>query len=197
MITRLMLFVIMAMTVGCAAKGTSVVLLENPDGTLGQVLVSNDIGQQTLDGARQSTSATATQAPKEPRVLEQQEIERDFGQALQSLPEAPLSFLLYFETGTSILTHESQQMPARILEAIAGRRSNDIRVIGHSDRVGAMDVNARLSLERAMTVRDTLIRAGVDERMIQVFSHGEGNPLIPTADEVPEPLNRRVEVLVR
>ena len=55
----------------------------------------------------------------------------------------------------------------------------------------------RLSLQRAILVRDYLVGEDVDASIIQVDSHGEGNPLFPTADEVPEPRNRRVEVLVR
>ncbi len=39
--------------------------------------------------------------------------------------------------------------------------------------------------------------AGVDPKGIRTTSHGEGNPLIPTKDNVAEPRNRRVEVIVR
>ena len=46
-------------------------------------------------------------------------------------------------------------------------------------------------------MRDILIGLGVGPDIIRIFSHGEGNPLIPTPDDVPEPRNRRVEVLVR
>jgi outer membrane protein OmpA-like peptidoglycan-associated protein len=46
-------------------------------------------------------------------------------------------------------------------------------------------------------VRDLLVAEGIDPAMIQVTSHGEENPLVPTEDEVAEPRNRRVEVTVR
>jgi outer membrane protein OmpA-like peptidoglycan-associated protein len=54
-----------------------------------------------------------------------------------------------------------------------------------------------LSTERARHVRDQLVEKGVDAELISVTSHGEDNPLIPTPDEVAEPKNRRVEVVVR
>jgi outer membrane protein OmpA-like peptidoglycan-associated protein len=52
-------------------------------------------------------------------------------------------------------------------------------------------------MERAEAMRMILENLGVAKDIIQVSSHGEGNPLVPTEDEVSEPRNRRVEVLVR
>ena len=46
-------------------------------------------------------------------------------------------------------------------------------------------------------VRDYLIGRGLDPALIEVDSHGEANPLIPTSDGVADPRNRRVEVFVR
>jgi outer membrane protein OmpA-like peptidoglycan-associated protein len=42
-----------------------------------------------------------------------------------------------------------------------------------------------------------LLQEGIAPALLEVTSHGEANPLVPTADEVPEPRNRRVEVMVR
>ena len=52
-------------------------------------------------------------------------------------------------------------------------------------------------LLRAEKVAKALVSIGIPEEAISVSSHGEGNPLVPTEDEVPEPKNRRVEVFVR
>jgi outer membrane protein OmpA-like peptidoglycan-associated protein len=38
---------------------------------------------------------------------------------------------------------------------------------------------------------------GIKAKEIMVSSYGEAKPLVYTEDEVAEPLNRRVEVLVR
>jgi outer membrane protein OmpA-like peptidoglycan-associated protein len=54
-----------------------------------------------------------------------------------------------------------------------------------------------LSRRRAEKVRDLLIAANIAPAVIRVAFHGEGNPLIQTVDNVPEPRNRRVEVIVR
>lgn len=183
---------------GCAAKGTTVVLIEDPDGTVGQVTVRNHGGAQTLDAVRQSTTAAApSKAPEPVRVADQDEIDTTYGRALRALPEPVETFILYFRTGTSDLTPESRPVPARILASIARRGSTDVRVYGHSDRVGTSETNQRLSMERAEAMSAILVDMGVAKDIIRTSYHGEGNPLVPTEDEVPEPRNRRVEVLVR
>lgn len=195
---RALLLVLCLTFAGCAAKGTMVVLIEDPDGSVGQVEVSTAAGAQRLSTAGQSTSVKdSSTAPGPLRTLDQATIEKDFGQALQARPQPPETFLLYFEYGRTELTAESKPDPATILETILRRNSHDVRINGHSDTVGTREDNARLSLERAKGARDILVNKGVDPSIIQIFSHGEGNPLIPTPDETPEPRNRRVEVLVR
>lgn len=193
----LLLLFCLALT-SCAAKGTTVVLIEDPDGSVGQVTVGTKAGKQTLDAARQSTTAkTPATLPSPVRVADQAEIEAMYGRALRALPEPVETFVLYFEAGTSDLTPESQPVPARILAAIARRRSTDVRVYGHSDRVGTPEINQRLSMARAEAMYAILVDLGVAKDIIRTAYHGEGNPLVPTKDEVPEPRNRRVEVLVR
>jgi len=42
-----------------------------------------------------------------------------------------------------------------------------------------------------------LIEVGLDASLIETTSHGEADLLVPTADNVAEPRNRRVEITVR
>lgn len=196
--TRAIMLLFLLALAGCAAKGTNVVLIEDPDGNVGQVTVSTPSGEQTLSKARQSTkAATSSKAPDSVRVVDQAEIDDTYGRVLMALPEPVETFVLYFETGTSNLTPESSPVPEQVLATIVRRHSTDVRVHGHSDRVGTPEINQRLSLARAETMRAILVNMGVAENIIRTSSHGEGNPLVQTADEVSEPRNRRVEVLVR
>ena len=70
-------------------------------------------------------------------------------------------------------------------------------MIGHTDSSGDEEFNMALSRRRAESVRDLLVAAGFTPAVIRTTFHGEGNPLIQTADNVHEPINRRVEVIVR
>ena len=73
----------------------------------------------------------------------------------------------------------------------------DVLVIGHTDTTGSPASNFELGLKRATTVRNILVEAGLDPAFIELISHGEEELLVPTADEVAEPRNRRVEIAVR
>ncbi|MDY0225281.1 MAG: OmpA family protein [Desulfomicrobium apsheronum] len=198
MIVRTLLLILCLAFSGCATKGTTVVLLEDPDGSVGQIEVSTPAGTQQLSAAGHSTRVSdASASPSALRTLDQKKIEQEYGQVLQAMPSPPENFLLYFEYGKAELTAESKPVPSLIIEAINRRNSRDVRVNGHSDTIGQREDNARLSLERAERARDILVGQGIDPSIMKVFSHGEGNLLIPTADDTPEPRNRRVEVLVR
>ena len=48
-----------------------------------------------------------------------------------------------------------------------------------------------------MAVGALLAAEGIDPGALEITSHGEANPLVPTGDNVSEPRNRRVEVTVR
>jgi outer membrane protein OmpA-like peptidoglycan-associated protein len=63
--------------------------------------------------------------------------------------------------------------------------------------MGTPPANVELGLKRAMMVRALLVDAGLAPATIEVTSHGEGDLLVRTADDVPEPRNRRVEISVK
>lgn len=184
-------------TAGCAKKNTFV-LLPDPDGTLGEITVRTDKGTQVINQAQYAVQVTSTEEPPSPpKKMDADTIEKKFGMALAADPGAPVTFNLYFKRGTDQLTSDSEARIPDILATIVSRKSKDISVVGHTDRVGAEDVNLRLSKDRARTLKDLLVSRGVDPDIIFVTAHGETDLLIPTADGVPEPRNRRVEVTIR
>jgi outer membrane protein OmpA-like peptidoglycan-associated protein len=63
--------------------------------------------------------------------------------------------------------------------------------------MGEAKQNVALGLKRATMVRSILIQAGLPPTTIDVTSHGEGDLLVQTRNNVPEPRNRRVEITVR
>jgi outer membrane protein OmpA-like peptidoglycan-associated protein len=84
-----------------------------------------------------------------------------------------------------------------ILSTIQARQSEHISVVGHSDTLGDKAYNLSLSMRRAAAVKQRLVQEGIDEAHIDITSHGEENPLVKTADNVSNPKNRRVEVVIR
>ena len=182
---------------GCAPK-TTVVLLADRDGRTGKVAVASQAGRVELDQAAQGTTvAGSNAAPTAPEIWSQERIDATFASTLAALPSASEHFLLYFDKGTAQLTADSQALMAKIEQSINTRNSVDIMVIGHSDTAGNAEYNLRLSRERALAVARLLVARGVPENHLAATSHGENNPLIATGDDVDEPRNRRVEVVIK
>lgn len=189
--------VISALFLGCAANKTLVTLAPDPDGKVGAISVANEAGSVAIATAYQATEVSAaTKRPEAPVQLTREAVERRFAEALSIQPKQPVHFLLYFDKDTT-LGADSRALLAEIVKAIAERQAEDISVIGHTDTVGSVQFNNELSRRRAHAVRDLLVERGIPAQHIRVTSHGKENPLFPTADNVYEPRNRRVEVDVR
>lgn len=179
-------------------KGEStVVLLPESDGSVGRATVSNSSGNVELSTARASTTVTPGTAPAPPKEMSEADVMRLFGAALAVQPPAPAHFTLYFEFDSDELTAESRQLVGEVQNAVKKYPAPQVTVIGHTDTRGAATANIGLGLRRANVVRMRLIEAGLDGSAINVTSHGEATLLVPTADDVSEPKNRRVEITVR
>ncbi len=174
-----------------------IVLVEDPNGKVGQVVVSNSGGAQILNIANTSVSlAGRATAPEPPKAISAEEISALFQSALDAAPPEPESFLLYFLTGTSELTDESRAKLQEIEASFSNRVLARATIIGHTDTVGNAQANYDLALQRANTIVQLLVDAGMEEGAIDARSHGETDPITPTLDNVDEPSNRRVEVSI-
>ena len=195
----LILFLALATGIILVPKHESrVILLPDPDGKVGVVEIQTEAGRVLLEEAGQMVRVSdAKRPPEKPVQLSRNQIEREFAEVLAAEPPQPQKFILYFHEGTSELVVESESLLAQIIAEIRQRKSVAIGIYGHSDRVGSKEDNMKLSLDRALAVRSLLEASGIKPETIDIDSHGEGNPLVPTADNVAEPRNRRVEVIVR
>ena len=196
-LTTVALFLVLCISSGCCSRDV-IVLLPDRDGQVGAIDISNEKGSVSLDkpGATVKMSG-ATSAPEFKGIMSEEEINDRFGDALAAEPQQPAKFLLYFQSDSTNLTGESEKVIPAILEEIQSRGSRDISVSGHADRTGSREYNIELSTRRAHAIRDILLAKGVEEKYLIVSSHGENNPLFKTADNVAEPRNRRVEVIVK
>jgi len=179
------------------ASSALVVLLPDPGtSTAGNAAVSNDKGRVELAEAGAAASVSPGAAPRA-MTLQQEEVQRIFGDALGSLPASPQHFVLYFRFDSEELTDESRRLVQDVLTAVKQRPDPEVVAIGHTDTTGTPVKNVELGLRRANTVRLLLVDAGLPAASVAVRSHGEGALLVRTADGVFEARNRRVEITVR
>jgi outer membrane protein OmpA-like peptidoglycan-associated protein len=175
-----------------------VVLLPDDAGQFGRITLSSPQGTQELSRAGEAVRAsTAEPALPPPVAMDSEYITRVFGAALAARPGPPARFVLYFEGDSDRLTAESQRRLAEVARSVVERRALAVSIVGHTDTVGTREYNFQLGLRRARRVQDAIRTHPVDQSIVRVDSHGKDDPLVPTADNVPEPRNRRVEVTIR
>jgi hypothetical protein len=106
------------------------------------------------------------------------------------------SFMVFFDWDRSNLSAQAVTTIGQAANAFKQTGAARVVATGHADRSGPDNYNMALSLRRANAVKDQLVRDGVPANVIQVIGKGESQPLVPTADGVREPQNRRVEIVV-
>jgi outer membrane protein OmpA-like peptidoglycan-associated protein len=188
--------IVTLLLVACSTTKTLVVLLPEESGAAGAVTVGEGASAAVLDAPLTAATVDA-RGNIDKAAVTPEEVQRTFGEALAAQPPKSLSFTLYFDTGSTQVTPESQPMLEELFAEVAKRDAVEVQVTGHTDRVGADASNDQLSLERAQAVRDMMIQRGLKTSFIRAVGRGEREPLIPTPDEQPEPRNRRVEVIIR
>jgi outer membrane protein OmpA-like peptidoglycan-associated protein len=109
---------------------------------------------------------------------------------------AARTFLVFFDWSKADLTDRARQIIGEAASA-RGTGVTRIEVNGFTDRSGPADYNMQLSIRRANAVAAELVRRGVPRNEIVTRGFGEENNLVPTADGVREPQNRRVEIILK
>lgn len=184
---------------GCACAPVTpalFVVVPGSNGHVGKVVVSSGISSATIDsayGAQRVRSDGRIEAAR----LSESEVRSLFGPALEALPGKPTSYVLYFLEGKDELTDESRIELEKVFAELKRRPLPDIVVIGHTDTVGGLAYNDKLSLARAERMREMMVAMGIPPDRIQAAGRGKRELLVPTEDNVSEPRNRRVEINVR
>jgi OOP family OmpA-OmpF porin len=106
------------------------------------------------------------------------------------------NYLVFFDFDSSQLTPDAQAIVASAAADALSGGSPRLDVTGHTDRSGSDAYNQALSIRRATAVQNALIANGVSAALIVIRGAGESEPLVPTADGVREPQNRRVEIVI-
>jgi len=175
---------------------TVIVLPAHEGKKIGGVVVRRDGQLQVLD-TPYAASRISGMGSLEASRSSPAEVEESYSTVLKALPPRPAKFMLYFITGKDVLTEQSAIELRSVLAEMKKRPVPDVLVIGHTDTQGSLEANDELSRMRAEKVKGFLVGIGVAPERIKVAGRGERELLVPTADNVDEPRNRRVEINVR
>jgi OmpA-OmpF porin, OOP family len=112
-------------------------------------------------------------------------------------PTLARTYLVFFDWDKANLTERAKQIITEAAGAARKTATTRIEVAGHADRSGTPAYNQKLSQRRADAVAAELVRQGIARNEIAISAYGESRPLVPTADGVREPQNRRVEIVLK
>jgi len=103
---------------------------------------------------------------------------------------------LFFDTGKADVKPESKPALDEIIKLLNGEPTMRLLVVGHTDTVGSPQSNQELSLRRAQSVVDTLVKGrGIDAGRLQAAGVGFASPIATNRTEQGRARNRRVELV--
>lgn len=181
---------------GCASP--YLVLLDDEGGGNGAVAVletKNQAGDFVVTTSNSRTSLNRINPVSKP--LGKKGLNQRQRQLIETLPPQAATFVIYFVEGTTTPAAGSENIINLVRENIAARSGAEVQVTGHTDTVGNDDDNDRLSLQRATSIAASLMEQGFDAEALSAVGRGERQLLQPTADNIANAANRRVEIIVR
>jgi outer membrane protein OmpA-like peptidoglycan-associated protein len=102
-----------------------------------------------------------------------------------------------FDLDSAQLRPEALNTYAKIATILKNYGQTVIHVVGHTDTTGSDEYNMRLSAARANSVATYLASQGVPSQRIRQEGRGERELAVRTADNVNEPRNRRVDIVIK
>jgi iron complex outermembrane receptor protein len=109
--------------------------------------------------------------------------------------QTPRAYLVFFDFNRSDLTPEAIRIVDQAARNVGPAKVTRLSVTGHTDTVGSDAYNLRLSRRRAEAVAAELEAKGIPSSDIEIVAKGKRDLLVPTADGVKEPQNRRVQIV--
>lgn len=100
---------------------------------------------------------------------------------------------IIFKRLSTQVTNNSYITIKKIAEILTKNPDTKIEVGGHTDARGADDVNEYISLTRAKSVRNDLIKLGINKERISAKGYGKTKPIVKNDPQGYSTINRRVE----
>jgi OmpA-OmpF porin, OOP family len=112
-------------------------------------------------------------------------------------PAPARTYLVFFDWNRADLTDRARGVISEAAANAPRVGTTRIEVSGHTDTSGSATYNQGLSMRRAEAVAAELERRGIPRSQMVLQAFGQTRLLVPTADNVREPQNRRVEIVLR
>ncbi len=101
-----------------------------------------------------------------------------------------------FDFDKADLRPENREILSRITGVLLTFENYGIQVFGHTDDVGTVEYNQKLSERRAAAVREYLVTTGISPEVMTTMGMGKSSPLVEGTDPAARQRNRRVELAI-
>ena len=128
---------------------------------------------------------TISPEPKAPAVVSKDTLER-------YIPKN-----VFFEQGKSLMLPQSKPGLDNLAGFLLRNSEIKLKIEGHTDIIGDMDMNKTLSDERAKVVAEYLASKGIEQSRIEAKGYGSSRPLITGNSKKGYPENRRVVFILQ
>jgi len=103
---------------------------------------------------------------------------------------------ILFDVGKATLKPASQHTVAKLAGILMVFTNMNLSIEGYTDSTGSIDLNMRLSMDRARAVYEFLMTQGISNSRMKYQGFGPDNPVAPNDTEANRARNRRVEVVL-
>jgi len=102
---------------------------------------------------------------------------------------------IYFDTASATIKPESEQALAEMVKLLNGSPTLKVFIVGHTDSVGSLDSNLKLSSDRAASVVKAIVTRGVAASRLKPAGVGPYSPIASNDTDEGKAKNRRVELV--
>ncbi|MCI5056192.1 MAG: OmpA family protein [Flavobacteriales bacterium] len=120
----------------------------------------------------------------------------DLSVKLKYEPKHVVLYEVAFDPNSAHLKESSDRELRDLLELMSDKPHMQIEILGHTDSIGSIEHNMKLSLERANAIKQYLVDGGIQEHRIKTSGHGPLVPIDTNTTEEGRARNRRIEVKV-
>ncbi|ROL59654.1 VWA domain-containing protein [Bacteroidetes/Chlorobi group bacterium ChocPot_Mid] len=103
---------------------------------------------------------------------------------------------ILFDFDSAVVKEESYWVLDEIADKLLSLPRVKLEIQGHTDNIGEIEYNQKLSEKRAEAVRESLIKRGVEANRLRSRGFGESKPLAPNDTEEGRAKNRRTQFVI-
>jgi OOP family OmpA-OmpF porin len=142
------------------------------------------------DGTSYSVTIVESQAMRQDVVADAAAMGKDIAAAGKTV-----IYGIYFDTGSAVIKPQSEPALVEMTKLLKDGPTLKVYVVGHTDNAGTLDLNLKLSAERADAVVKALVGRGIAAARLKAAGVGPYCPIGSNGNEHGRAQNRRVELV--